>query len=38
MLNVARLKQSVNYTLTAEGLVFPTYYKGLFPDLRHALT
>ncbi|HEY7092824.1 MAG TPA: thermonuclease family protein [Ktedonobacterales bacterium] len=38
MLDVARLKQSVNYTLMAEGVVFPTYYKGLFPDLRHALT
>ena len=29
MLDVARLKQRVNYALMAEGLVYPTYYKGL---------
>ena len=34
----ARLKDSYNHAALAEGLVFPTYYKGLFADLRAALT
>jgi uncharacterized protein (DUF952 family) len=32
------LQQSVNYQLVASGLVYPTYYSKLFPDLRNALT
>jgi endonuclease YncB( thermonuclease family) len=32
------LGQSVNHQLVASGLVFPTYYSKLFPDLRNALT
>jgi endonuclease YncB( thermonuclease family) len=36
--NAARLKQSVNYTLLAEGLVYPTYYEKLFLELRQTLT
>jgi hypothetical protein len=30
--------QSVNHQLVAAGLVYPTYYSKLFPDLRDALT
>jgi hypothetical protein len=37
-LDVAHLKKSVNYRLIEAGLVYPTYYPGLFPDLRAALT
>ena len=32
------LQQSVNLQLVASGLVYPTYYSKLFPDLRNALT
>lgn len=37
-LDVAHLRESVNYKLAAAGLVYPAYYKGLFPDLRLELT
>jgi endonuclease YncB( thermonuclease family) len=32
------LRQSANFQLMAQGLVYPTYYSKLFPDLRTALT
>jgi hypothetical protein len=32
------LAQSVNFQLVADGLVYPTYYSKLFPDLRNTLT
>jgi endonuclease YncB( thermonuclease family) len=32
------LMASVNYQLAAQGLVYPTYYSKLYPDLRNALT
>jgi len=32
------LRQSVNYRLLAEGLVYPTFYSQLYPDLRAELT
>jgi endonuclease YncB( thermonuclease family) len=32
------LAASVNYRLAAQGLVYPTYYSKLYPDLRNALT
>jgi hypothetical protein len=32
------LGRSANYRLVAEGLVYPTYYSRLFPDLRDHLT
>jgi hypothetical protein len=38
MLDVPLLQGSVNHRLVAEGLVFPTYYTGLFHDLRDAFT
>ncbi|MWA04146.1 nuclease [Actinomadura sp. LD22] len=34
----ALLKTSVNHRLTAEGLVYPTFYSKLYPDLRATLT
>jgi len=37
-LGVKLLKKSVNYQLASEGLVYPTYYTGLFPDLRDEFT
>jgi len=37
-LDVARLQMSYNYAALAEGLVYPTYYQGLFYDLRDAMT
>lgn len=37
-LKPARLLQSVNAAQLASGQAYPTYYKGLFPDLRKALT
>lgn len=37
-LDAARVRQSVNSQLLESGLAYPTFYKGLFPDLRHALT
>ncbi len=38
MLDVDRLRDSYNYLAIAEGLAYPTYYRGLFNDLREALT
>lgn len=38
MLDVDRLRDSYNYLAIAEGLAYPTYYRGLFNDLRDALT
>lgn len=32
------LKKSLNYKLMAKGLVYPTYYNGLFCDLRAEFT
>src|SRR4051812_25708368 len=32
------LRQSANFQLMAQGLVYPTYYSKLFPDLRNVLT
>lgn len=37
-LDIKLLKKSVNYKLANEGLVYPTYYTGLFPDLRDEFT
>ncbi|TNE49300.1 MAG: nuclease [Deltaproteobacteria bacterium] len=34
----ALLQQSINYKQLADGLAYPTYYKGLFHDLRDAMT
>jgi endonuclease YncB( thermonuclease family) len=34
----AMLRQSVNHRLLAEGLVYPTFYSKLYPDLRAELT
>jgi endonuclease YncB( thermonuclease family) len=36
--DAALLQQSANHQLVASGLVYPTYYSKLFPDLRNALT
>ena len=33
-----RLAESVNYKSVEAGMAYPTYYQGLFPDLRLALT
>jgi len=38
VLDPARLAHSYNRLALAEGLAYPTYYKGLFADLRGALT
>lgn len=38
MLKAPRLRRSLNYKLLKAGLVYPTYYEGLFHDLRNALT
>lgn len=38
MLQEQRMKQSFNYQALAQGLAYATYYKGLFYDLRTALT
>ncbi len=38
MFDVTRLRQSYNYQLMAEGLGYPTYYRGLFSDLRNEIT
>jgi len=32
------LRESLNYRFLEAGLAYPTYYKGLFPDLRAVLT
>lgn len=37
-LDAAGLQASVNLKLAKEGLAYPTYYKGLFSDLRAAFT
>jgi hypothetical protein len=37
-LNGDLLKKSLNYRLMAKGLVYPTYYNGLFSELRTELT
>ncbi|MFD9893220.1 nuclease [Amycolatopsis sp. NPDC059027] len=37
-LDVKALKNSANYQLLAEGLVYPTFYSLLYPDLRQALS
>jgi endonuclease YncB( thermonuclease family) len=36
--DVGLLRGSVNYQLLTEGLVYPTFYSQLFPDLRADLT
>jgi hypothetical protein len=38
MLGEERLRDSFNYAALAQGLAYPTYYRGLFNDLREALT
>jgi len=37
-LDVKRLMDSYNHLALAEGLAYPTYYTGLFVDLRDSLT
>lgn len=37
-LDAERVRQSVNYQTLASGLAYPTYYQGLFPDLRDAFS
>ena len=37
-LNSNRLRQSINYKLLENGLAYPAFYKGLFPDLRETMT
>jgi endonuclease YncB( thermonuclease family) len=37
-LDVKTLKQSANYFMVEAGLAYPTYYKGLFYDLRQTMT
>jgi len=37
-LDGGRVQGSLNYALLAQGLVFPTYYHGLFADLRQVFT
>ncbi|MFZ5966231.1 MAG: thermonuclease family protein [Bacillota bacterium] len=37
-LDVKLIKKSINYKLVREGLAYCTFYKGLFYDLREALT
>jgi endonuclease YncB( thermonuclease family) len=37
-LDAALLRKSVNYLLLRAGLVYPTYYEGLYADLREELT
>ena len=37
-LDVPLLRQSINYKLLKAGMAYPTYYEGLFPDLRGAMT
>jgi len=38
VLRSPRLKSSLNYKSVAAGLAYPTYYEGLFYDLRETLT
>lgn len=37
-LEVPLLRQSINYKLLQKGMAYPTYYEGLFHDLRSAMT
>jgi hypothetical protein len=37
-LDADRMRQSMNHRALEEGDAYPTYYKGLFHDLREALT
>lgn len=37
-LDVTRMQTSFNYLALTQGLVYPTYYTGLFFDLRNAMT
>ena len=37
-LDADRMRQSLNHRALKEGLAYPTYYKGLFHDLREALS
>jgi endonuclease YncB( thermonuclease family) len=37
-LDVVRLRDSFNFVALAEGQAYPTFYEGLFRDLRDALT
>ena len=37
-LNPARLRKSINYKLLQAGMAYPTYYEGLFADLREVMT
>lgn len=37
-LDAALLQKSVNYRLLQAGLVYPTYYEGLYAELREELT
>ena len=37
-LNDVRVGQSTNAEMLRSGLAYPTYYNGLFPDLRRSLT
>ena len=37
-LNANRMSESLNQRALEEGFAYPTYYKGLFHDLREALT
>jgi hypothetical protein len=36
--DIPLLRKTVNYKLLDEGLVYPTYYTKLFPDLRNEMT
>lgn len=36
-LNVSTLRKSVNFRMLMEGLAYPTFYEGLFYDLRNDL-
>ena len=38
ILEAGRLRESFNHAALVEGLAYPTYYRGLFSDLREALT
>jgi nuclease-like protein len=37
-LDADRVRESLNHRALEDGLAYPTYYKGLFHDLREALT
>src|SRR5918993_2197372 len=37
-LDADRMRQSLNHRALEDGVAYPTYYKGLFHDLREALT